>query len=120
MDRMTNIFPDPVLDLPEADLPIEGAQAWLSQGEGHQILFMRFAKDAVLAEHAHAGQWGVVLEGRIELTIGGATQGFIKGDRYYIPPDVMHSARIFAGYADITFFDQADRYQVKKKAGSPG
>ena len=117
---MTDVFPGPILDLPEADLPIEGARAWLSQGEGHQILFMRFDRDVAMPEHAHAGQWGVMLEGRIELTTGGQRQVFTKGDKYFIPPDVRHSARIYAGYADITFFDQADRYPVKSKAGFPG
>jgi quercetin dioxygenase-like cupin family protein len=110
---MTEIFPTSVLRLPEANVPIKGATAYVSQGEGHQILFMRFFKDAYLPEHAHAGQWGVVLEGRIELTIGGVSRTYEKGDRYDIPAGVKHSGRIFAGYADITYFDQPDRYQVK-------
>jgi len=37
----------------------------------------------------------------------------MKGERYYIPEGVKHSGRIFAGYADITFFNQKDRYEVK-------
>ena len=110
---MKEIFPSPVLGLPEADIPLPGVTAYLSQGEGHQIIFMQFAEDAALPEHAHAGQWGIVLEGRIELTIGGVRHSFTKGDRYYIPQGVKHSGKIFAGYADITYFDQADRYQTK-------
>lgn len=113
---MTEIFPAPVLRLPVVDISIEGATAYLSQGEGHQILFMRFSEDAILPEHTHAGQWGVVLEGRIELTIDGVKQVYRKGDRYYIPEGVKHSGRIFAGYADITYFDQADRYNAKMQA----
>ncbi|MBN1777507.1 MAG: cupin domain-containing protein [Clostridiales bacterium] len=115
---MKDIFPLPVLNLPEADIPVKGATAYLSQGERHQILFMRFAQDAVIPEHAHAGQWGVVLEGKIELAIGDEKHVFGKGDRYYIPAGVRHSARIFAGYADITYFDQADRYAAKRQ-GKP-
>jgi quercetin dioxygenase-like cupin family protein len=32
---------------------------------------MQFEKDADLPEHAHAAQIGIVLEGKIELVIGG-------------------------------------------------
>lgn len=96
-----------------ADIPLEGCTAFLSQGDGHQILFMQFDKDIDLPEHAHAGQLGIVLEGRIDMTIDGETQTYGKGDRYYIPAGVRHSGRIYAGYADITFFDQQDRYGIK-------
>lgn len=110
---MKNIFPAPVLRLPEADIPLDGVKAYLSQGSGHQIIFMEFSKDVMLPEHAHAGQWGVVMEGRIDLTIGGVAGTYEKGDRYYIPVGVMHSGKIYAGYADMTFFDQDDRYKAK-------
>ena len=110
---MPDIFPAPVLHLPEADIPLNGIKAYLSQGSGHQIIFMEFSKDVDLPEHAHAGQWGVVLEGKIELIIGGVKRMYGKGDRYYIPEGVKHSGRIFAGYADMTFFDQGDRYKER-------
>lgn len=110
---MSNIFPAPILTLPEADIPLAGCKAYLSQGDGHQIIFMEFANDVVLPEHAHAGQWGVVMEGKIKLTIGGVKRVYEKGDRYFIPEGVKHSGKIFAGYADMTYFDQADRYKAK-------
>ena len=36
-----------------------------------------------------------------------------KGDTYYIPAGTPHSAKIFAGYKDVTFFNQVDRYSQK-------
>ncbi len=110
---MTSIFPEPISHLPEADIPLKGVQAFMAQGDGHQILFMEFAEDVDLPEHSHESQWAVVLEGKIRLAIGGVTREYQKGDRYYIPKDVPHSGKIFAGYADVTFFNQADRYQKK-------
>lgn len=107
------LFPQPVLDLPEADIPLAGIRAYLSQGRNHQIIFMEFAQDVDLPEHAHAAQWGVVLEGRIDLAIGGIGRTYRKGDRYFIPEGTPHSGKIYAGYADMTFFDQQDRYQAK-------
>lgn len=106
------IFPEPVRKLPLANIPLQGCTAHLSQGETHQILFMTFSEDVELPEHAHAGQWGIVLEGQIELLIAGVRQVFSKGERYYIPEGVKHSGKIHAGYADITYFDQVDRYRA--------
>jgi quercetin dioxygenase-like cupin family protein len=108
-----NIFPDVITSLPEADIPLNGVQAWLSQAETHQIIFMEFSRDVDLPEHSHAAQYGIVLEGTIDLTIDGMGYTFTKGDRYYIPEGVRHSGKIHAGYADITFFAQANRYQAK-------
>jgi quercetin dioxygenase-like cupin family protein len=110
---MTDIFPEPIRSLPSADIPVAGCTAYLSQTDTHQVLFMQFDQDVELPEHSHAAQWGVVLEGRIEMTIGGVNRTFTKGDRPYIPAGVKHSARIHAGYADISFFDQKDRYKAK-------
>ena len=110
---MKSIFSEPITCLPQADIPLRGVTAYLSQGENHQIIFMEFAEDVDLPEHAHAAQVGLVLEGRIDLMIGGTAHTFMKGDRYTIPADTVHSGHIYAGYADMTFFDQKDRYGVK-------
>ncbi|HBM16832.1 MAG TPA: cupin domain-containing protein [Lentisphaeria bacterium] len=111
---MNKIFLEPISRLPKADIPIQGLEAFLSQGAKHQILFMEFSQDVFLPEHSHERQWGVILEGKIELTIAGTNHVFVKGDRYFIPKGIKHSARIYAGYADMTFFDQFDRYQEMK------
>lgn len=109
-----SIFPEPILRLVAANIPLDGVHARLSQSDTHQILFMEFSKDAVVSEHSHEAQWGVVLEGEVDLVIGGEEHTFRKGDRYFIPEGVPHSARIRAGYADITFFASAHRYGSKQ------
>ncbi|MBN2539086.1 MAG: cupin domain-containing protein [Deltaproteobacteria bacterium] len=111
---MSEIFPDPIKNLPEADIPLEGITAYLSQSDTHQIIFMEFEKDVDLPKHSHAAQIGIVLEGRIDLMIGANRKTFTKGDRYYIPEGVSHSGKIYAGYADITFFNDPDRYSAKQ------
>jgi quercetin dioxygenase-like cupin family protein len=110
---MKSIFPEPIRKLPRADIPLKGIQAYLSQADSHQIIFMEFEEDVDLAEHVHAAQIGIVLEGRIELVIGGEIRTYEKGDRYYIPAGVPHSGKIIGGYADITFFDEPRRYAAK-------
>lgn len=111
--KMKSIFPEPIKKLPQAAIPINGLTAFLSQGKTHQILFMEFSEDVDLPEHSHAGQMGIVLEGKIDLIINGHKHTYQKGDRYFIPKNIKHSGKIYAGYADITFFDQPDRYGSK-------
>jgi len=45
---MLNIFPQPIKNLPEADIPINGIKAYLSQSDTHQIIFMEFENDVKL------------------------------------------------------------------------
>lgn len=110
---MPEFFPQPIIDLPEADIPLEGVKAYLSQADSHQVIFMEFGKDVDLPEHSHAAQVGFVLAGKIELTIDGVKSAYTKGDRYFIPEGTLHSGKIYAGYADITFFDEPNRYSKK-------
>jgi hypothetical protein len=40
--KVKSIFPEPISNLPEADIPLNGIKAFLSQAENHQIIFMEF------------------------------------------------------------------------------
>ena len=111
---MSDIFPEAIRNLPEADIPIPGLTAYLSQDENHQIVFMHFTQDAEVPAHAHGAQWAIVLEGTIALTVEGKEAAYTKGDRFYIPSLETHSAKISAGYASMEFFADKDRYKAKK------
>ena len=106
-------FPKIISKLPEADIPVEGLSSYLFQGNDHQILFMEFEHEVEVPEHSHGAQWGAVLSGEIEITIDGKILNFTKGDTYFIPANTKHSAKITAGYKDVTLFDQKDRYKEK-------
>jgi len=108
-----DFFPEIVTKLPQAEIPFEGIRSHLFQGQNQQFVFMSFEKDAEVPEHSHEGQWGVVLDGEIELTIDGKQHTFTRGDTYFIPKGVKHGARIKRGYRDLTLFDQKDRYKAK-------
>ena len=112
---MKEVFPEPIQILPQADISLQGLTAFLSQSVDHQILFMQFEEEVDLPEHVHAEQVGFVLEGKIDLVIDGKQHTFTQGDRYYIPAGVKHSGKIHAGYADITFFNEPNRYAPKQK-----
>ncbi len=108
-----NFFPETISDLPEADIPIEGLRSYLFQGENQQFVFMSFENDVEVPEHSHEAQWGVVLDGEVELTIVGKKHTLTKGDTYFIGKDAKHSAKIKKGYKDLTLFNQKDRYKAK-------
>ncbi|OLS32537.1 MAG: hypothetical protein HeimAB125_07950 [Candidatus Heimdallarchaeota archaeon AB_125] len=110
---MKEVFPEAISKLPEADIPIPGLTAYLSQDKNHQIVFMHFSEDAEVPPHSHDAQWGIVLEGKITLTIEDNEQVYTKGDRFYILKGETHSAKISAGYASMEFFADKDRYKIK-------
>lgn len=107
------VLPDLITGLPQADIPAEGVTGYLLQGDDCQVVFMVFDREVNVPEHSHGAQWGVVLEGRMDLTIGGTQKTYGKGDSYFIPADIEHSATVHAGYADMTVFGDRDRYRPK-------
>ena len=56
---MKEIFPEAIRKLPEADIPISGLTAFLSQDKNHQIIFMHFSQDVEVPSHSHDAQWGI-------------------------------------------------------------
>jgi len=109
-------LPDFITRLPEADLPLPSTtvKTHLLQSEQGQVVFFQILKDVDLPAHSHKGQWGTVLEGQVEITIGGDTRMYGPGSCYYIPAGVVHSARAPAGAKVIEFFEEPDRYRVKE------
>ncbi|MFE3845868.1 cupin domain-containing protein [Thermoplasmatota archaeon] len=110
---MAEKFPKMIKNLPEANVPLDGAKAYLSQGENHQVIFMEFEKDVELPEHSHEAQWEYVLNGMVDLWVDGIKKTYKKGDTFFVPKDVKHSGKIFAGYSSVAFFNQKDRYKKK-------
>lgn len=108
----SDVFPDIIKNLPEAEI-LDGVTGYLFQGKSQQIVFMEFKKDIEIPPHSHDAQWGVVLAGEIEFVIGNINKQLKKGDSYYIPEGVVHSAKIKKGYKDVTLFNQVNRYKKK-------
>ncbi len=107
-------FPGFVRSLPEADLPFEGLRGWLLQSDSGQVLFNESDVEVSVPEHSHGNQWGVVIDGTIEMTIGGQSRVYSRGDTYFIPAGTMHSARIQPGFRAIDYFADQDRYRPRK------
>lgn len=50
---MKTIFLEPILNIPKADVCLKGVNAYLSQSDDHQILYMKFFQDVDLQEHSY-------------------------------------------------------------------
>jgi len=107
-------FPDFVTKLPEADIPFPGVRGRISQAPNHQIIFMDIDPIGEVAPHRHGEQWGVVVEGEMELTIGGVTQRYRAGDSYHIPANVEHGATFPTRVRVIDVFADVNRYRAKR------
>lgn len=106
-------YPEPIRNLPKIDVgDFTGVEGFLLQGEHNQVGFFQFDEPGEAHEHAHGFQWGVVIQGEIELTIGDETRTYRAGEAYYIPEGVPHSGHWEAGLKTIDFFDDPDRYQT--------
>lgn len=110
-------FPVFIRSLPEADLPFDGLRGWLLQSESGQVLFMEADVDVIVPQHSHGDQWGIVIDGEIDLTIGDAARTYVSGETYVIPGGTPHQARIHAGFRAIDYFVDRNRYRARSHGG---
>lgn len=100
---MNTIFPEMINSTKKLNIPIEGLSIHVLQADNHEIWFLHTKVDIDYPTHAHAEQWSIVLEGRIELTIKDKCEVYTKGDRYIIPEGMEHSVKMYAGYSEVMF-----------------
>ena len=108
-----SVYPDFIRDLPEVDVPIDGVRGWLLSDGKRQVVFFDILPTAVVPPHSHCAQWGVLLDGEMDLTIGGETHRIKKGNWYFIPEGVEHHAKFYSQTQVIDIFDAGDRYKAK-------
>lgn len=107
-------FPEVITDLPEADVQFKGVRAWILQGKRHQLVFFEMEPSAQVPEHSHSySQWGMVIEGKMELTINGKARICEKGDEYVIPAQARHCVRFLRKTRVMDFFSEKTRYRAK-------
>lgn len=108
-------FPEFIAAFPSIDVPFpeDVVQTAVVRSDKGLVAFFSFLKDMELPLHSHGAQWGTVVEGEIEFTIGGETKIYRAGDSYSIPAGVAHGALIKSGTRVIDVFEEADRYALK-------
>ena len=112
--KLAQGFPNVITDLPEADIQFKGIRAWILQGEKHQMVFFEMEPSAQVPEHSHDyPQWGIMIEGKMELTIDGKARIIEKGDEYVIPAKAKHYVRFLSKCRVMDFFSEKTRYRAK-------
>ena len=107
-------YPEIIKSLPEIDIDLPGVKGYLMQGPDSQIAFFELDTIADIPLHSHGAQWGIVVEGEMDLTISGNTKTYKKGDSYYINAGEVHAAVFKVKTFAIDFFSDKKRYSIKK------
>jgi quercetin dioxygenase-like cupin family protein len=113
-NRREQGYPEVITCLPEADVQFEGVKAWILQSDARQLVFFAFEAGAKVPEHSHSyPQWGMVIDGKMELTIDETPRICEKGTEYLIPAGAKHSARFPCRARVMDFFSEKNRYKPK-------
>ncbi len=106
-------YADFIQSLPQADIPMKGPLAYLLTGGPCQVVFYDLPAGSEVPPHSHGAQWGIIVDGEIELTIDGETKTYRKGDAYFIGDGVVHSGKVKDRCRAIDVFADPDRYQPR-------
>jgi quercetin dioxygenase-like cupin family protein len=107
-------YPKVITQLPEAEVDLQGGRAWIMQGENRQIVFCEYEAGVSLPEHSHAyAQWGMVIDGEMELIVDGKSRICQKGDEYLIAAKTKHFVKFQCKTRIIDLFSESGRYKPK-------
>jgi len=107
-------YPEIIKCLPEAEIQFEGVKAWILQSDARQLVFFEFEAGADVPEHSHGYvQWGMVIDGKMELTVNETPRMCEKGAEYVIPAGAKHRARFLSRTRVMDFFSEKSRYKPK-------
>lgn len=107
-------YAEVITTLPKAVIQVRGIKAWVLQGERHQLVFFEMEPNTQVPEHSHDySQWGIMLKGKMRLTIDGKAHLIRKGDEYVIPANAKHYATFLSKSRVIDFSSERTRYKTK-------
>ncbi len=106
----TASFPSFIQDLPRAALAMQGVTGYLLAAPQGQAVFFDLPAGASVPLHSHGDQWGIVVSGELELTIGELTKVYRAGDCYHIPAGTAHGATVLVPSQVIDVFAEPNRY----------
>ena len=90
-----------VSDLPNLEI-IPGCRTRIPYGKNLMLSYLEMDEGAVVPIHSHPHeQGGILLQGRLRLTIGDETREVQAGALFIIPPGVPHRAEAVGGPAVV-------------------
>ena len=101
-------FPEEIKEsLPKAMSTVSGdLEGCVLSGSKCQVVFWEVKKAFEVDVHAHPhAEWGIVVCGSCELTIGNETRTYFAGQEFYIPPEAPHKSQMSDNYRAVDFFN---------------
>ncbi|MCI4323430.1 MAG: cupin domain-containing protein [Thermoplasmata archaeon] len=98
-------FPSTVRNLPKTNL--HGIDVFVHDDGRTQVLFMELPRnrpEATVPVHTHDDEWGIVVEGEIEMNLAGQIERHGPGSTHWIQRDLPHSFRFAPGTSSIHYF----------------
>jgi mannose-6-phosphate isomerase-like protein (cupin superfamily) len=98
-------FPESIRRLPRTKLA--GLDAFVHDRSDSQVVFLEAPSDrpeVVVPTHTHDVEWGVVIEGEIEMTLDGRVEIHRAGSTHLIASGVPHSFRFRPGTSSVHYF----------------
>lgn len=108
-------YPGIIEKLPDVDYPLDGVRGKLLQAGDYQIAFYDVDPIGELPPHSGAAQWGIVVEGEMELIVDGELRTVKQGDSYYLPAGSEHSVTFRTHVRVLDLYAEPNRRQVKAK-----
>jgi quercetin dioxygenase-like cupin family protein len=95
-------FPDLIRRLPEFEGPFD---AFRLAAENCEVLFASYPAGTVIEAHTHPSEnVGVITEGELILTRGGAEEHFGPGEWYHLDANEEHAARFDVATSEVEFW----------------
>ncbi|QJT08439.1 cupin domain-containing protein [Oceanidesulfovibrio marinus] len=110
---MNDLLPKMITGLPEIDMPVDSITGHLIQGETTQSIFFLVKAGTHLPEHSHEAQWGIVIEGTFEITLGDEKTVYTKGQTYFVPAGTLHAGYYVTDVISFDVFDTPDKFEMK-------
>jgi len=111
----------PFIDLdifPEFEI-VPGVRTRTPHGENIMLSYARLDDAAEVPTHHHPHeQAGIVVRGKLELTIAGETKVLQPGEMYIVPGNVPHSARAIGGPVEVLDIFSPVREDYAKRLNS--
>lgn len=109
---MKENLPSIIKELPQVNIPIDRINGHLFQGISNQAVFFEAKAGTHIPTHTHAVEWGFVIEGEFEITIGNEKKIYRKGDTFFVPENVPHSGYFITNTISFHFLNDDDYFKL--------
>lgn len=102
---MSEDLPQIIKELPQINTPTNSIIGHLIQGISNQAVIFEAKAGTQIPTHTHAAEWGIVIEGEFEITIGNEKTIYRKGDTFFVPENTPHSGYFITNAISFHFLN---------------